>query len=760
MVVAEILLVLSGHSSSIFTKGDNPSQPPKVSSAFADLLHPGEIESLESLSRIAWRYARIKNAKRTLCTPNNAGQVSKYLSALYAALNDILKTEYEALIVETEAKVVKRDDAFVASGAFVPLSSIRATFSEWDAPFAALHTLLDRLEVSADGTVPPRGEPPLWPPGKLIDMLLERAETGVGKIGSIMSSLAVAVQRVWRIELIAFLVHGTLSTTEPLANEKEAYSLNAEAIPSCLSFQTRESITYVGKALVTVRAARGQKQLPRTLTTEHTKILERALPQDVYAFDKAIAEIRTNVSEWLWANILTKPMVNEALESLGNYFLLRNGEFGLSLIREIERLKISRLTARNAARSGIIREQDLQLALLRASLGTSAQSDLTLTRLKMTLPSGPLRPLLPSLSNPNVSAIRPAQVNFGDVLLGTPLLLVYNLQWPLDLFLRPSDLQIYADLFSYISSIRKVQTRVLECWGWLSNAQRARRRWTGLGEGGTEDSEGRKVLLRCGWGVVRDMLWFLDTLLAYIMSDVIDIEFRKLKDQLHLSGQSTVPPARTRRNSHNEAKTPTNTHFPSVASKQEHNEPASGRSVDLDFTTLREVHNRFLECLLTASLLANPTCASTIRTILEVCERFVAQVERWGGDVLPALLFEGSVSFDGGEDVGSMVRERWKVVYDVNEALVSLMETFYEQLSAASSSQVQANVTAEITMNMSSMLPSAFNLDRKRREGEGEVRRHIERLLLRLDFNGALSKWKADIEMAASEGILKSAGLA
>lgn len=92
--------------------------------------------------------------------------------------------------------------------------------------------------------------------------------------------------------------------------------------------------------------------------------------------------------------------------------------------------------------------------------------------------------------------------------------------------------------------------------------------------------------------------------------------------------------------------------------------------------------------------------------------------------------------------------------------MVSLLETFYEQLSAASSSQVQANVSAEITMNMSSMLPAALNLDRKRREGEGEVRRYIERLLLRLDFNGALSKWRADIEMAVSEGILKEAGLA
>lgn len=186
MVVAEILLVLAGHSSSIFT-AEESNQPPKVSPSFADLLHPGEIESLQSLSRVAWRYNQIKIAKRTLCSPNSAGQVSKYLSALYSTLNNILKTEYEALVIETEAKVVKRDDAFVASGSFVPLASLRATFAQWDAPFAALHSLLERLARSADGTSPPLGEPPRWPPGKLIDMLLERANTGVGKIESIMS---------------------------------------------------------------------------------------------------------------------------------------------------------------------------------------------------------------------------------------------------------------------------------------------------------------------------------------------------------------------------------------------------------------------------------------------------------------------------------------------------------------------------------------------------------------------------------------------
>ena len=429
---------------------------------------------------------------------------------------------------------------------------------------------------------------------------------------------------------------------------------------------------------MTVRNAKSQAQFPRFLENDHTKLLEKVLPEARHGFDRVIAEIRTNISEWLWTNVLTKKAVTETIETLANYFLLRNGEFGLSLIREIERLKISRLTARNISRSGIIREQDLQLALLRASLGTSAQSDPSFSHLRMALPTGPLRPLLPSLSNPNISSVKSTQVNFNDVLLGTPLTLIYTLHWPLDLFLQSPDLQTYADLFSYISSLRKVHTRVLECWTWLSNAQRARRKWTGLGEGGTEkDSEGRKVLLRCGWGLVRDMLWFLDTLLAYIMTDVIDVELRKLKSLLGIKlGGEGGGPGRTRKSSIGSMRGPDSGYAgPSLPSARAQASAVQTANPQLDFTTLRAHHTRYLQTLLFASLLASPACATTIRTILEVCERFVAQVERWGGDVLPALLFEGSMADSEADNVGHMVRERWKVVHDVNEVLSEISQT-------------------------------------------------------------------------------------
>ncbi|KAG6881711.1 hypothetical protein C0992_000375, partial [Termitomyces sp. T32_za158] len=138
------------------------------------------------------------------------------------------------------------------------------------------------------------------------------------------------------------------------------------------------------------------------------------------------------------------------------------------------------------------------------------------------------------------------------------------------------------------------------------------------------------------------MEWFLDTLLGYLMTDVIDVEFRKLKELLVQkvpAASDALPEAR-----------------PSVA-------PISK---PLDFTTLRVIHATYLDRLLTGCLLTNSTLMSILRPILDICERFVAQVERWGGDVLPALLSEGSLR-EGDEKVGTMVKERWLIVAEINE---------------------------------------------------------------------------------------------
>ncbi|KDQ63214.1 hypothetical protein JAAARDRAFT_371232 [Jaapia argillacea MUCL 33604] len=748
-MIAEVLLVLAGHDSSLFPIDHT------VNPAFAPLLHPGEQQCLEALGLIALRYKKIRDACSVL-----ARSQSRYICALCATLKQILRDEYEELVIDTEAKVLKRDASLVARGCFVPLSSIRATFAEWDAPFAALLSLLKDLESRAQ-----------WPPGVLIDMLMTRSQTGVHRISEILSRLCTAVQAVWRTQVVAFLVHGSLSPTEPLASAN--YILVEGALPSCVSTQSRDSIVYVGRAIGTVKSEKWQKQLPRSLALEHTKMLETVLPEDRHTFDRVVAEIRTNLSEWLWVNVLTRRDVEEAVDSLASYFLLRNGEFGLSLIREIERLKVSRLTARSGP-STMIREQDLHLALLRASLGTTAEHDPSLSRLRFQLPSGPLRPLLPSLANiasRNVSTTMPDYTTFDDLILGTPLILTYAVAWPLDLFLQPSDLQIYAALFAYVASIRKTHTRIHGCWSSLSNAQRARRRWTGLSEGGTsEDLEVRKELLRCGWGVVREMNWFLDTLLGYVMTDVIDLEFRRLKTLLHKSAEGGNPGRATPvpRDDHAVGKEGTSQTGAPLSSSQNSAGGAPSLPSHLDFTTLRNIHSTYLERLSIGTLLANQELTAILRPILEVCERFVAQVERWGGDVLPALLFEGSLAAGGHDKVGAMVEERKGVVAEINTTLQSLLESFYEQLSLSTSRQ-PFTATADASKSMLfhanglnvSGLHATFMRSRgaKGLENDGEARRHVERLLLRLDFNGGFSKTGIGRGVMDADDILKQGGL-
>ncbi|KAG8880919.1 hypothetical protein FRB98_004679 [Tulasnella sp. 332] len=817
----EILCVLAGHQSSLFAPDGH------ITPDFLPLLHPGEVQTLETLVDLAARYARIqqaatqfkgsyqkltgdaKGASSSSSTPST--RPLEYLSTLGAAISKVLK-EYESLVVETEARVLRRDDELVGGHSFVPLSSIRAVFSIWDAPLAVLDSLVIKIYAGPDDSIHDAPDPssnglPCWPPGRLIDLLLDRAQTGVQRIAFIMTELAEAVQKLWRTQLIAFMIHGTLSSVDPLAqnpqrSDKEedkpvsiahladsssstihvqtisSLVVNEAAMPRCLSAATKESILYVGKAVAVVKAqGHAQKQIPRNITIDHAKMLGCVLPQDRFDFDRVISEIRRVISEFLWTHVLVEQDVEDAVESLADYFLLRNGEFALSLVREVERLKLSRLQARTSKRSGGIREQDMSLALLRASMGTTAQHDPSLTKLRFVLPTGPLPTFIPSASS-NRNPMSQSLPQFSDLLIGTPLVLTYALEWPLDLFLVPSDLQIYSHLFAYFSSIRRAQYRVLECWGGLSGAQRSRMKWTTRIGSGTAQER----LLRSSWSVSRQLLWFLDTLWGYLMSDVVGTQYKWFKAHL----QPVKPPLEPRSSPSLGLKgraPPGETDVGGEAGKKsrpgsrvssgQYNPNSATSKLHLDFSTLQNLHATYLNRVLTGSLLTNATCAGLIREFLELSEHFVAQVERWGGDVLPALLSEGSL-----EDakIGEAVEERQAIIKDINyvseeasatlissihldiqlcyftiQNLDHILKDFYDALSASMSlrggttpgAAGRGGADASVLLNGSTILLAGLNGQTGRegsKDGHKDAGRGVEHILLRLDFNSALSK--------------------
>lgn len=158
--------------------------------------------------------------------------------------------------------------------------------------------------------------------------------------------------------------------------------------------------------------------------------------------------------------------------------------------------------------------------------------------------------------------------------------------------------------------------------------------------------------------------------MGYVMIDVVDVEYRRMKKQLmsHNSEEehttrpgliSTVPSSTSALNS------TLGKH--SMSTSRSAASHIGGPTSSLDFTTLRQMHATYLDRLLTGCLLTNLEVTSTLASIFEVCERFVAQVERWGGDILPALLFEGSLKGGDGEEVGALVKERRAVVVEINE---------------------------------------------------------------------------------------------
>lgn len=152
--------------------------------------------------------------------------------------------------------------------------------------------------------------------------------------------------------------------------------------------------------------------------------------------------------------------------------------------------------------------------------------------------------------------------------------------------------------------------------------------------------------------------------------------------------------------------------------------------------------------------------------------------------MLPCLLFEGSSigrGLEGGEEEAEaedVVRVRGKVVREVDETLEALLENFYEQLSAVTA--VAPVGAADATGESGAMLgvPGMAGVGNvsgvsvggggkgggngtmggAKEEGVGEMRRYMERLLLKMDFTGQFSNPKNRVD-ANGEGILKEGGI-
>ena len=95
-----------------------------------------------------------------------------------------------------------------------------------------------------------------------------------------------------------------------------------------------------------------------------------------------------------------------------------------------------------------------------------------------------------------------------------------------------------------------------------------------------------------------------------------------------------------------------------------------------------------------------------------------------------------------------------------------LLDSFYEQLTQSTAQPIRPDISRSVFNATAANMTSGFKLgnatslrrDARLRENEGETRRQIERLLLRLDFNEEFTR--ARKREGRDQGILKQGGLA
>jgi gamma-tubulin complex component 4 len=335
-MLAELLLVLAGYPSAFFSTSVNSigKETLTVADSLREYLHPGEVASLNSLAELAYAYTKVKTwaidvqrkgreavLSESLAASSREGRSkgkqkqvdaveapSLYLCTLAGSVLDALD-DYTVLVVDTEARVLSMDPGLVQDRhGFVPLSSLVATFSSWQAPMAALADLVETISRPPEST--DAGTQSAWTPGQLLDVLYEQTQTGNPLLRQIFTTLLASLHHLFLTHLVAFLLYGlaapSSSPTSPsiaidigadaLSPQHRVYSLNPDLLPRHVRSNTRESILYVGRVAATLR--REGRSLPSTLVDAlRTEVMKVTGVEDGAGLDEAIQRARADVGE-------------------------------------------------------------------------------------------------------------------------------------------------------------------------------------------------------------------------------------------------------------------------------------------------------------------------------------------------------------------------------------------------------------------------------------------------------------------------------
>ncbi|KAI8355076.1 Spc98 family-domain-containing protein [Choanephora cucurbitarum] len=292
-------------------------------------------------------------------------------------------------------------------------------------------------------------------------------------------------------------------------------------------------------------------QLLNTLYQPHTSPWIQ-YPQQL---TQVVHQIRRSTADWLFSQVLVGDHgLHAYLKAFRHVFLLDYGDFATHFIDEclLWRRRSIDTTEATGRTTLLFHTQEINALLIKASVGTEAEDQLDGFHLLLE---------------------KTEEYPFADLLLKhLPMVMTFDLAWPIDLFISPSDLKQYSHLWSFLISLKATQMA-------LSNL------WKLLREGMGQDEQ-------AVWQLRSQMLFWVDTFWSHIQIYVIDAHYQQLIE---------------------------------ATSSDQQRAWASNKH---DFETIQAAHTQFLTHTMRGCLLWSHQCVKTLHGIIKTCLDFCQFMER------------------------------------------------------------------------------------------------------------------------------------
>ncbi|RPB25914.1 hypothetical protein L211DRAFT_821840 [Terfezia boudieri ATCC MYA-4762] len=650
----ELFIILSGHPSPLFA--------PHLPATFP-LVSPSERELLNSLSSLGNSHI----ALRQQCAQIASSHPSTIAKALASAVDAYHLQKFRDQVVKVEASVLKRESGVVGGYDIVALSSVKKEFDGWDRILQYLEGLtnlmLSGLSV-VNGIAAKDGE---WIKGaQLINRLRKDIHTGYPTLEQVSLHLLEVAETAWLRQLSTWVLYGRLPNLggeDFFVAEKEGdgervgdsdvmlkdFKAEKKLLPEFVTDEIASSILFIGRSLSHVRirggaslyapAAKYKSSTAATLSGSSPEL--GLLPTNLaflqtlrsplvpQKFSSAIASIRLSLSQHTLHTLLPSQKIVDVLYVFREFFLLGRGEFAITVVAQADESVRNRFRGKNTAliSNSILKEGEVAAVLTRTYgiLSSFQNEEIHDERLDLARDHVYLSLQKPKSDIPFPSAKKPSKdaTSFSDLLLGAPVCLNYQIAWPMELFLTQSDVDKYDRIFGYLAASRKCLIKLQELW----YKRRKKTALPGLANDRTASNKRRDALNRRAqkerfiWATAGLVVFFLETLGAYWQGEVIEPSFNRL------IGILGGPRGQRKNNSRKRKRSD------SMATARDGFSDDSGLSSkslesQQDPESLSKAHRLFLNFLLQALFLSDPTFPNTYRQLLEISQNLSAWIAR------------------------------------------------------------------------------------------------------------------------------------